>query len=109
MSADHPAPDDSIETRLRAYARRLEPECVVADIAIRDVVQPALDASLLALQQALAIATDHDFLGYRLATYFHAREEDFHNPPIRRQTLPSAPLGRKSPRSPEAESGHADI
>jgi|GEM_PF-4974317 len=101
-------PDDSITARLQAYAHHLAPDSVLADIAIRNMTRPTLDASFTALQQALAAQMAHDFLGYRLVTYFHAREEDFKNPPLSRQTLLPAPLGR-DPHPVLAASRHADI
>ncbi|MHB1544488.1 MAG: hypothetical protein ACYCS1_07970 [Gammaproteobacteria bacterium] len=108
MSTNRPELADSIQARLQAYAHRLAPHSTVTDIAIRNMVRPALDASFTALLQALAEPMSHDFLRYRLATYFHAREEDFKNPLLSRQTLLPAPLGR-DPHPTQAASGHADI
>ncbi len=94
MPENHLKPDAAISSRLQTYAKRLGLGDLVTDIAVQDTLPHTLDTSLTAYQKMLAAQTAHDFLRYRLSTYFHACEKDFKNPPLNRQTLLPASLGR---------------
>jgi hypothetical protein len=96
---NHLGLDPAIESRWRAYRHRLNLSAPNGGSPLLHEAQTTLEALLAGLRQALAAETAGDFVRYRLITYFHAQEEDFKNPPLNRQPLIPAPLGRDS-RSP---------
>ena len=90
-----------ISGRLRAYQRQLG--FVRQDDSVARLAQTAanLDEALASLRKLLANPKSQDFLDYRLAAFFHARERDFKNPRIIRQPLVPASFSRPSQHAEE--------
>lgn len=96
--ASRPDSEDAIdiEARMRAYWHRLglpgEPP-----LTHRTGGKPAgLEIALAELRAQLAKDYSGDFLAYRLARYFGARQEDFQCPPLSRQPLAVASFETRS-------------